>query len=44
MPWGQDESDLVCIIWINPKESKIQRNQKNKESKKNQKTMFSRLA
>ena len=34
------------LIWINPKESKIQRNKKNKETKKTKKpteTMFSRL-
>ena len=39
MPWGQDESDLVWTnldLICNPKESKAQETEKNKETKKKQ--------
>jgi hypothetical protein len=44
--WGKMNQIWFGLIWINPKESKIQRNKKNKETKKTKKptkTMFSRL-
>ena len=39
MPWGQDEADLVWTnldLICNPKESKAQETEKNKETKKKQ--------
>ena len=41
MPWGQDEADLVWTnldLICNPKESKAQETEKNKETKKKTKT------